>query len=114
MRADETNVTSWQGTSAAVFVAALNHRWSGRAAYEDPRTVIDAIELLAAPAQGPMELRVRFTMGGRQGEWCMKWEDTAWRSLSNAVAWFGQVVWETFPEVRYTAYRPDGFQLHTL
>jgi hypothetical protein len=111
MSADEVSVTGWQGASAPTFVEALNRRWRGRVAYDDPRTVVDAIELLAAPAQGPMELRVRFTLEGRRGEWCLQWEDTAWRSLPDAVAWFGQVVWEAFPEVRYTTYRPEGFQL---
>jgi hypothetical protein len=111
MQAHEPNATSWQGALAPTFVAALNRRWGGRVAYDDPHTLIDAIDLLAAPAEGPMELRVRFTMGARRGEWCLKWEDSAWRSLSDAVAWFGQVVWEAFPEVTYTAYHPEGFRL---
>jgi hypothetical protein len=111
MRADEVSITSWQGTLAPAFVDGLNRRWKGRVAYDDPRTVIDAIELLSAPADGPMVLRVRFTMDGQPGEWRLTWEDVAWRSLADAVAWFGQVVWETFAEVRYTSYQPDGFRL---
>jgi hypothetical protein len=58
-----------------------------------------------------MDLRVRFTMDGRRGEWRLQWEDTSWRTLPEAVSWFGQVAWEAFAEVRYTSYRPDGFHI---
>ncbi len=58
-----------------------------------------------------MRLRVRFTMEGQPGVWELDWDDASWRSLPEAVTWFGQVVWETFAEVQYTSYRPDGFRL---
>ena len=111
MQVNEPIAASWQGWRAKTFVDALNQFWDGRLARDDPPTLIESIQLLAAPSEGPMELRLRFRIGNQSGVWNLKWEDSAWRSLPDAVSWFGQVVWEAFPEVWYTRYRPEGFEL---